>query len=200
MELAITEERKKSDKETKPKFELKRIISSITCLNPETIRLKNIKITVGGVEKIYDIEIQWSYRDRVFKIKQLFEVVQAPTHGTVDVENAETPNLTVNSSILCDGEGVGSRELASFSASQMEISSTEGNSKALQVGEDGLPKENLKIVFKAKDLKKSVSRCVKYTNPKGFLSEYSYLCFNGNSLMATDGIVGMVHAIQINFG
>lgn len=58
----------------------------------------------------------------------------------------------------------------------------------------------MKVVFKAEDLKKAVSRCVKYTNPKGFLSEYNYLCFNGDSLMATDGVVGIIHAIQINFG
>jgi DNA polymerase III sliding clamp (beta) subunit (PCNA family) len=119
---------------------------------------------------------------------------------TVKVESEEPISLTDNPSILCDGEVVGGGELANLSASEMEVSPTEGNSKALQRGEDGRPEEKLRIVFKAKDLKKSVSRCVKYTNPRGFLSDYNYLCFSGNSIMATDGTVGIIHATPINFG
>lgn len=119
---------------------------------------------------------------------------------TVKVESEEPTSFTDNPPILCDGDGVGGGNLASFSASQIEVSPSEGNAEALNAVEGRLSKENLRIVFKAKDLKKSVSRCVKFTNPKGFLSDYNYLCFSGNSIMATDGTVGIIHATPINFG
>gem|GEM_PF-6924108 len=57
----------------------------------------------------------------------------------------------------------------------------------------------MKKVFPIEALKKIVGRCVRFSNPRGLIQEYGYFYFDGDSLKATDGFVGIIHISPVTF-
>ena len=57
----------------------------------------------------------------------------------------------------------------------------------------------MKVTIPIDILKNVVSRCIKFTNPKGLVQEFNYFYFTGDSLRATDGFVGIIQVMPVTF-
>jgi len=55
------------------------------------------------------------------------------------------------------------------------------------------------IIFPIEELQSIVSRSFGFSNPSGLVQEFGCFLFRGDSLIASDGFVGIIHALPITF-